>query len=404
MQRHLAITVDKLSWGGIQRVLFELAKEFIDRDILVDFVVCESGGTLANRVPPGVRVFQLKRSFNISTRWYALRADIHAWRIMLKPVLLSRKPPGYMVYLPSFVHYLKSQQPHAILSAGRTLNIATIWARKLAKISSRVVLSEHVAPSSDLRGSRKWGRRYLTPLMAHNYAMGDCIIAVSDGVADDLAAITGLPRESIHTIYNPIVSKALLESAKHPIQHPWFEPGQPPVILGAGRLVEQKDFKVLVKAFGLLRKKRDARLIILGSAKDDATTKKRRNALLAIAREMGVADDVCLPGYVEHAPAYMSKASLFVLSSAYEGFGNVLVEALALGCPVVSTNCPSGPSEILENGKWGALVPVGDYEALAQAMARTLDRPIGGEDLRRRGAYFNASHAADRYAQLLFPA
>lgn len=405
--RHrLVMLLEHLAWGGIQRVLLRLAPEFLSRGVAVDFAICRPGGALVKRVPADIRIFPLKPSLDLilhlATRFDALRADPRGGRAMLRPVLLARKPPGCMVYLRSFSQYLKSERPSVVLSAGRPLNIMAVWARALAEVDCRVVISEHVAPSADLAGSKKWGRRHLPALMARNYAMADGIVAVSAGVADDLANLTGLSRRSIQTIHNPIVDDLLLRSARQPLVHPYFAPGQPPVILGAGRLVEQKDFATLVRAFGLLRKERKARLIILGAAKDEAATDARRAELRAIAREMGVADDLDLPGYVENLPAFMARSALFVLSSAYEGFGNVLVEAMALGCPVVSTDCPSGPSEILEHGRWGRLVPVGDPPALARAMCETLDRPMGAAQLRRRGMHFSATRAAEEYARVLF--
>ncbi|MBK7171226.1 MAG: glycosyltransferase [Gammaproteobacteria bacterium] len=194
---HVVIMIVQLNWGGLPRVLFTLADEFVKRGVRVDLAVCEPGGTRVEAVPAGVRVFQLQRSSNLATRLTALRADLSGWRVMLKPVLLASKPPGYMIYMRSFVEYLRAEQPHVILSASRTLNVMAPWARKLARSHARVVLSEHTPPTPDLSDSAKWGRRFLPPLMARNYAMADAIVAVSHGVADDLARLTGLPLERI---------------------------------------------------------------------------------------------------------------------------------------------------------------------------------------------------------------
>ncbi|NLO89188.1 MAG: glycosyltransferase, partial [Clostridia bacterium] len=187
------------------------------------------------------------------------------------------------------------------------------------------------------------------------------VVAVSQGVADDLVKTTGLMRELIKVIYNPIVTPELLEKAKESIGHPWFKPGQPPVILSAGRLTAAKDFPTLIHAFARVRAERLARLMILGEGEE-------RPNLESLVRELGLESDVSMPEFVENPYAYMARAAVFVLSSAWEGFGNVLVEAMAVGTPVVSTDCPSGPAEILEGGKWGKLVPVGDVEKLAKAL------------------------------------
>jgi glycosyltransferase involved in cell wall biosynthesis len=175
--------------------------------------------------------------------------------------------------------------------------------------------------------------------------------------------------------------------------HPWFAPGQPPVVLGVGRLTRQKDFPTLLRAFGKLRQQRAARLIILGEGED-------RPSLQALAAELGVTDDVALPGFRENAMAYMAGSALFVLCSAWEGLPTVLIEALAAGSRVVSTDCPSGPREILQEGRLGPLVPVGDSTALAGAMATALDRPAGSVPLETLRP-FTLDAAVDHYLRLI---
>src|SRR5262249_37227290 len=150
-----------------------------------------------------------------------------------------------------------------------------------------------------------------------------------------------------------------------PLSHPWFAPGSLPVILGVGRLTWQKDFPTLIKAFALVRSRQPARLLILGEG-------EKRLELETIVKELGLAADVCLPGYVDNPFAYMHRCSAFVLSSASEGLPNSLIEAMACGAPVISTDCASGTAEILENGRYGPLVPVGDVEAMATAISATL--------------------------------
>jgi glycosyltransferase involved in cell wall biosynthesis len=179
-------------------------------------------------------------------------------------------------------------------------------------------------------------------------------------------------------------------------RHPWLAPGQPPVILGAGRLTRQKDFPTLIRAFSLVAAQRDCRLMILGEGQE-------RRALEGLAAELGLAYRFALPGFAADAVDYMAQAALFVLSSAWEGFGMVLVEAMAVGTPVVSTDCPSGPREILLDGELGRLVPVSDPWALARAMLETLDAPPNPERLRRRAADFTSERAAERYLRLMFP-
>jgi glycosyltransferase involved in cell wall biosynthesis len=213
-------------------------------------------------------------------------------------------------------------------------------------------------------------------------------------VAEDLALTASLPRERITTIYNPVVTPALAGQAQAPLTHPWFAPGSPPVLLAVGRLHYQKDFPTLLRAFARVRAVRAVRLLILGEGDQGA-------ALRASAQELGITTDVELPGFVLNPFAYMARAAVFVLSSAYEGLPGVLIQALACGCPVVSTDCPSGPAEILEGGVYGPLVPVGDDVALAKAILSTLNTRPNPDWLRTRAAEFSVDRAVDRYLEVL---
>jgi glycosyltransferase involved in cell wall biosynthesis len=206
----------------------------------------------------------------------------------------------------------------------------------------------------------------LAPLTARIfYPWADGIVTVSQGVARDLAQITGVPLERIQVIYNAVLTPELRESTKEPMNHPWFAPGEPPVVLGAGRLVEQKDFPTLIRAFAQVRRVRPARLIILGSGRE-------QKRLEALVQELSIKEDVGWVGFVKNPFAYMAHSAVFVLSSAWEGLPTVLIEAMAAGASVVSTNCESGPAEILDNGKYGSLVAVGNSEAMAEAILNVL--------------------------------
>ena len=185
----------------------------------------------------------------------------------------------------------------------------------------------------------------------------------------------------------------LFAKSEEALDHPWFLPGEPPVILGVGRLTQAKDFPTLIRAFALVRKKHPARLMILGEGEE-------RSKLETLVQELGLEKEVSLPGFVDNPYKYMKRAAVFVLSSKWEGFGNVLVEAMALGTPVVSTNCPSGPAEILENGRWGRLVPVGDVYALAEAIIETLDEEHH-PDVANRAKDFAVELAVEKYINVL---
>jgi glycosyltransferase involved in cell wall biosynthesis len=301
--------------------------------------------------------------------------------------------------LLSLVRYLRSERPAVLISATTYMNLVAIWARDLAGVPTRVVVSEHDHLSQHISSGRDrgaWRWRYAPALLARVYPKADAIVAVSDGVADDLAARTGIERAHIRTIYNPIVTPDLGAKAALDPAEPWFEPGMPPVILAAGRLVPKKDFATLLRAFARVRQTTEARLIILGEGRE-----KRR--LQALARSLGITADLKFAGWIGNPYAYMARAAVFALSSIREGFGNVLVEALACGCPVVATDCLSGPAEILNGGRYGRLVAPGDADALAAALLETLATRPDPEPLRRRAQMFTVDRTTDAYVDLLGP-
>ncbi len=372
--RHLALFVSGFSSGGVPRLMLTLGHALALRGHRVDFLVARSEGPLREKLSSRVRLIEL--------------ADWQP-RLHWKP---KKNRHRVFASLPALVRYLRRERPDVLLSGGNYVNFVAVAARGLARSATRHVLSHHSNLSRETANKPfvRWAARHVFP-------RADAIVAVSHGVAEDLSAQAGIARDRITTIHNPIVTPELLDQARAPLDHPWFAPGAPPVLLGVGRLHEQKDFPNLVRAFARVRAARDARLVILGEGKSPES----RRELLELAAGLGVGDDVALPGFVDNPFAYMARASVFVLSSAWEGFGNVLVEALACGCPVVSTNCPSGPAEILDDGKFGALVPVGDDTALAAAIASTLDAPPAAERLRARGAQFSVDRAAESYLKVL---
>jgi glycosyltransferase involved in cell wall biosynthesis len=200
----------------------------------------------------------------------------------------------------------------------------------------------------------------------------------------------------MRVIYNPVVTPKLFEQAKEQIDHEWFIEGSPPFILGVGRFSTQKDFPTLIRAFSIVQKQMPARLMILGEGED-------RPQIEALVRDLGLTSEVALPGFVSNPYAFMSRAAVFVLSSVYEGLPTVLIEAMAVGTPVVSTDCPSGPREILEFGKYGKLVPIGDSEAIANAIVTTLKHPIDVEALRQQAQKFSLENTVNGYLELINP-
>ena len=246
-----------------------------------------------------------------------------------------------------------------------TVNVSVLLATRLLRGRPRIVIRE--ANTLSVRGEHepRLAVRLKLRMVPRVYRWADRIVAPSKGVADDLVKTARLSEKHITVIYNPVVTPGRLRQMRERLSHPWFQEGQPPVILGVGRLVEQKDFGTLIRAFKRVRRKRNARLMILGEGPE-------RTALERLTDDLNVAGEVALPGYVDNVLPFMRESAVFVLSSAWEGLPGVLIEAMACGCPVVSTDCPSGPPEVLCGGKYGHLVPVGAVEPMADAIRQVL--------------------------------
>jgi glycosyltransferase involved in cell wall biosynthesis len=392
---HLAIFLRSLvGGGGAERMMVALAGGLARRGHRVDLVLGRAAGNFFDEVDPGVRVVDL----GVRTILPAVPALLRLPRegVRLLPAFLPPVPQRVLGCIPALERYLRQERPDAMLSALNYSNLAAIWARRLAGVPTRLVVSERNTLSVRAQRSSERSLRALPAMIRRFYPWADAVIAVSEGVADDLARISGIPRSAIATTGNPVVSPAIAEAAAAALDHPWFLPGEPPVVLGAGKLRPQKDFATLIDAFARVRAARPLRLVILGEGPEEGALRVR-------ARRLGVSADVSLEGFVANPFAYMARAALFALSSAWEGLPAVLIQAMACGCPVVSTDCPSGPAEILEGGRHGPLVPVGDPAALAEAIERTLSAPVDRERLRRRAEDFSVERAVDRYLAALLP-
>ncbi len=379
--------------------MLRLGEGLIARGFAVDIVVGQARGELLGEVPPGARIVQLDKARLSRAIAHGLACESSAWRLLsqrkVKPLkrLFRRLPP--------LVDYFRTAHPDAVFAADPSYNSLSVWARRLSGLTAAVVISERNQASLSGSGQGTVARSSSAPALRHAYLKADAIVAVSDGVADDLAAYADIPRQRITTVYNPVVGPDITAKAREPLDHPWFAPGEPPVVLGVGRLDPQKDFATLVRAFARLRARRRARLIILGA--DGPRMHGYAADLKSLPGGLGIAEDVAMPGFVDNPYAFMARASVFVLSSTYEGLPGVLIQALACGCPVVSTDCPSGPREILDHGRFGPLVPVGDDAALARAIEQVLDAPPPAERLRARAELFSVDRAVDRSLELLFP-
>jgi glycosyltransferase involved in cell wall biosynthesis len=391
--KHLALFIRSLGGGGgAERMMVTLAGAFASRGHRVDLVLGRVEGNFVGDVPDSVRLVDLGGRSVITALPALLRDPWSAWPLL--PALVNLNPPWVLGCIPALERYLREERPDAMLSALNYTNITALWSHHLAGVPTRLVVSERNTLS--VRAGREVRRRLraLPRLVRRFYPWADGVVAVSAGVAEDLAQVTGIPRSEIRTTYNPVVGPEIAVQAAAPLDHPWFASGEPPVLLAAGKLKPQKGFTTLLEAFALLRRRRPARLIVLGEG-------PQRRELEARVHALGIENDVALPGFVANPFAYMARSAVFVLSSAWEGLPGVLIQAMACGCPVVATQCPSGPAEILEKGEHGPLVPVGDAPALSTAIESVLEAPPDSDQLRGRAGAFSVESSVDRYLESL---
>lgn len=364
-EKKIAFLIESLSLGGIGRLTLLLSEEFAKEGYQVDLLLMKKQGQYLKQVPSNVRV-----------------VDLNAKKLLLSSHLIGS--------------YLKQEKPVVLISASERANIMALLAKKLFRVKSKVIISIHVNNSEAMtRQGASLYKRLVILAARRIYKWADQVVAVSRGVAEDVEKLFLVQRDKITVIYNPIISRGLDEKANEALDHPWLNQNRFPVILGAGRLIRQKDFLTLIRSFDALKKEiSDIKLIILGEGKERLTLEKE-------IRNLGLTEDVSLPGYIDNPYSYMKRSSVFVLSSAWEGFGNVLVEALATGTPIVSTDCPSGPAEILVNGKYGNLVPVGDHKTLARAVLNVLKDPPDRKLLINRANDFTVDKAVEKYLDLI---
>jgi glycosyltransferase involved in cell wall biosynthesis len=296
--------------------------------------------------------------------------------------------------IPAMIRFLRRERPAVVMSARDHSNIVAIAAVKIARTRTRTIATIHQTISQDMKGHKSLRERLVYRTMLWCVPHADAIVSVSHGTAADFADLARIPPERIRVIYNPVLGPSLKQDANEPLDHPWFGQGKPPVVLGIGRLTAQKNFPNLVQAVALVRETRDVRLLILGEGED-------RPALEQLVRSQRLSDYVALPGVVRNPYAFLKAAALFVLSSAWEALPTVLIEALGCGCPVVSTDCPSGPREILQDGRLGRLVPVRDAAALAEAILAALQdecpNVVTEDDLKP----YTYQAATDAYVRLI---
>lgn len=331
--KKIAFFLPDLRMGGAEHMMAVIASAIAKRGYIVDFVLVKAEGPYLSHLDEKVRIIDLNK----------------------KSTYLS---------LFDLINYFRKNKPDFVLSSLDLTNMVALIARSVAKYPKysiiRLANTQSIVSRSPIK---KIIEKYLIKIL---YPKADAIVAVSRSVSDDFKSYTNINHPSIEVIFNPIINERIIQRANEPNNHPWFNPKTVPVIIAIGRLSEQKNFSLLLQSFAKVLESTKARLIIFGEG-------PLRSDLENLVKELNLQDAVLLPGVVANPYNYLNNADLFVSSSNYEGLPNALVEALACECPVVSTDCQSGPREILDNGKYGILVEPSDVNGLARAILQSLN-------------------------------
>ncbi|MFP6604473.1 MAG: glycosyltransferase [Pirellulaceae bacterium] len=349
-----------LAGGGAERITVNLLQALKDFPVQLELVLADKSGPYLGDVPSTVPVVSLGT----------------------KHIRRSCRP---------LARYLQKQQPDILLSHLSHANLAAVLARKRSRTSTRLVLVEHLTMSA-YRGER-FRDRFIRPLARLLYRSAEAVVAVSEGAARDLEQQLRWSPGRVHVIHNPVVDPSVMEASQEPLDHPWAADHSIPVLLAVGRLTPQKDFATLLKAFALLSEQRSARLVILGDGEE-------RQGLEQLSEQLAITDNVYFAGFVNNPYSWMQRVEGLVLSSRWEALPTVLIEALACGCPITATDCPSGPSEILQQGDYGTLVPMEDPTALCTGILQMLAAKHDAQRYRERGQSFSFARAANAYMQL----
>lgn len=352
----IALFLPALNDGGAERVFANLASSFVQKGLKVDLLLAKKEGPYLTQIPPQINIIELGGR-------------------------------GMIRSLGPLLAYIRTQRPGVVFSALPGPNLVAVAARLVCRY--RLIITQHLAISGDRALAKSWRSKIRALCMRLFYRFADGFVCVSEGVADEFSRAMGVPRSKIAVIYNPVYDPKIRDLANENPGHPWLAVRHEKTLVSIGRLCPQKDYETLFHAISGL----PVRLIVLGEGPD-------RAKLEALRDELGLQGCIDMPGFVQNPYAYLARADLFVLSSHFEGFGNVIVEALAVGTPVVSTDCPSGPAEILEGGKWGALVPLRDASALRAAIEKALAAPADKAALQSRAEFFSVDRAVDRYLAL----
>lgn len=330
---YISLFIPVLTFGGAEKVVISIANGLAEKGHKVDLVLIKREGQLLDTVSPKVQLIDLK----------VRKTFLSVWKLR---------------------NYLQKHNPDILLSGLDNANIVSSLAMEMANVRTKHIITLHTNLKQSYLQPRTKLHRFYPAIMRKLFPRADHFVAVSECVAIQSGNFLGISNDRIEVIYNPVINRNIKESAMEPVEHPWLKDPRLFTIVSAGRIFEAKDYPTMLRAFAkVLTKYPHARLIILGDGKHSIKEEMKH-----IIKDEKMEHAVDLFGFVQNPYAFIQKSSLFVLSSKWEGFGNVLVEALYLDTPVVSTACDCGPSEILKNGEFGSLVAVGEPDQLAQAI------------------------------------
>jgi len=362
-QEILAIFLATSGHSGVDKIMGNLIQEFGRQNIPVHLLRIKNHGPYLKEIPDSVNIVDLGAA-HVDTAF------------------------------PALVRYMKKERPAFMLTDKDRVNRAALLAAMVSQAPVKLSIRVGTTVSKNLE-RRDWLARTLQILSIRTlYSKASNILVPSNGAAQDLNKNFRLPLNKIKVVPSPVITDDFEQKCSEPVNHDWLSAKKVPVILGAGELCSRKDFTTLIRAFSLVRREMNARLIIAGKG-------KKRKELISLAHDLGVEADVDLVGFVHNLPAWMAKSDLFVLSSVCEGMPVVLIEALAAGTDVVSTDCPSGPRELLQNGTVAPIVPVGDAEALARAMLSRLRAAKEPERLKQAVSKYRVRASANSYLEAI---
>ncbi len=360
ISNRICIFLYSFTGGGAEKMMVKIANELHARGYKIKLVLVDAAGPYESLVDSAIDVSEIGGSNTIEIQY-------NLWK------------------------YLRNNETDVLLSTMEMPNIVSVVATR--PLSIPVVL--RIANINSMK--ERQGKYKLIPKLKRlTYPYAESIVTISDGVAHDLAVITDIDETQMRTIYNPAFDPEISEKSREPVDHEWLNDDDKNVVIGVGSLKPQKDFSTLLDAIYQIEND-NIYLIILG--KGDL-----KQNLVEQANELGIRDRISFPGFVDNPYAYMAKADVFALSSAWEGFGNVIIEAMACETPVVCTDCPGGPAEILDDGRYGSLVPVGDDATMAEAIHNMLDDPTDTSLLVSRIKKFGIKKIVDQYEEELLSA